>query len=208
MAAALALMPPVSPARKDIPVPDRTFIYSDVDSVVYIESDRGACSGTVIESPYTKEALVLTAAHCVMGVSYVGARFEEANGKYFWSKLTVVYVGEPGSRTDIALLRGDTHGADPIKLADKFPAFPVPGHFFGYAGSDTEMMMPCFLMDDLGPYGMVGLGEVRSGDSGGGVTGKNGRLIGVVWGGVRDDPFTMLIAPVDAVHAALKTLNK
>ncbi len=196
LAAAIGLVP----YRAGVEAPDRIFQNTQNPAVVYIESAVGACTGAVIG-----EDLVLTAAHCVEGVRVLGVRFEQ-DGGFVWSRFHVIYAGIPGSDHDIAILKGNTLGTAPMELAASLPTAPTACYFYGYAGTDSEMQMPCFVLENVGVLGSMGLGQSRPGDSGGPVVGSDGKIIGVVWGGLIADPNVFIIAPVDAVRLALERL--
>lgn len=194
----LLLVAVAGPLRMAKEIPHRVYIPTKNSAVVYLESTMGRCTGTVIA-----EDLVLTAAHCVTDGTDVSAMFDDGT----ITVLKVIYVGTPASAEDVALLQGNTYNAAPVKLAKETP-IPTACFMYGFAGTHTEMLMPCFLGEDLGPFGVAGIAETRKGDSGGPVFGHNGELIGVIWGAMPDNPYDLIIAPVASVHAALKAIGR
>lgn len=194
-----ALTPP--PLFQSRPIPDRTWTPSNRPEIVYIDLGFGACSGSIIG-----EGIVATAAHCTQGLSEVGVRFEGVDGQFIWRRFKVAYVGLPGSDHDVSILKGDTMGITPLELAEAMPQSPAACQFYGYAGTDTEMQMPCFVMENVNVMGWMGLGESRPGDSGGVVLGRDGKVIGIVWGGLVADPTVFIIAPVEAIRFALENI--
>lgn len=181
--------------------PIRVYINSQVDHVVYIETLTGRCTGSIIGKD-----LFLTAAHCIDEDGLAWAMFDDGS----FSELKAVYIGKPGSANDIALLKGDSKEAVPAVLANDTPV-PSSCFMFGFAGTKTEMMLPCFLGERLvvtgEDYGIAGIAETRKGDSGGPVFGLDGKLVGVIWGADPENPYDLIIAPVSSVHKALKTLK-
>jgi S1-C subfamily serine protease len=192
----LLIMPYTLPVEVARQPPDRTYMYSDIDHVVSIEMLQGRCSGTVIA-----KGLVATAAHCVAKNELVTVFAEEwAEGEVF----EAIFSGIPGGRWDVAILKGNTRDIVPAVLATSLDG-PQGCFFFGYAGTEIEMMMPCYLHSDVGPIGILGVGEARPGDSGGGVFGANGLMIGITWGSNMVDE--TVVVPIQELHTALKELK-
>lgn len=178
--------------------PERTYVNSPQMNVVLVLMEAGKCSGSVVGKD-----LVLTAAHCV---EKLGEEVQVVFENSVSEKFVTVYIGEPGSRNDVALLSGKTHGVKPLAVSEEPLDLPGSCMFYGYAGTKVQMLMPCFLIEDVGPMGIRGVAEAFPGDSGGPVIGRDGALIGVTWGGLSA---TMLyfVAPAESVLKAIRSLN-
>ena len=54
--------------------------------------------------------------------------------------------------------------------------------------------------------GLDGIWREQTWDSGGVVLGRDGKVIGIVWGGLVADPTIFIIAPVEAIKFALQNI--
>lgn len=170
----------------------RVTIERPIDPVIPLVTQDGnpACTGFVIG-----KNLIATAAHCVDSPLYIeiaGAGVE----------LEVLAAGEPGSATDVALLEGPTGSIKPLELGDL--ELPTACFFYGFAGGRQENLMPCFLYSQEVGGVIGGMGEVRPGDSGGPVLGRDGKVIAIIFAGSFMNSRQVYVAPVSALRELIK----
>jgi hypothetical protein len=142
--------------------------------VVKIKEDCGMCTGWV-----AAPGIIITAQHC-LGVNMT-AVFEGLPG-HPESQLTVERAGSYpiDEASDILILKGDTRGVTPFKLA-----IPSSGDLClaaGYGGIDNhEKVTACIYTGQKDPFCdlQLFLGDIDYGDSGGPILNRNEEVIGM-----------------------------
>jgi S1-C subfamily serine protease len=136
---------------------------------VALTDGMGTCSGVVIKPGY-----VLTAAHCPHKYGAMVTIAGEIE------PFDVVFSGTPGTATDFAILKGDTHGLRGIPYLKKTPSFPLPAYYISRR-SGHQALIPV-VVTRRGEAGLVMTSATLPGDSGAPLMTGDGDLIGVVWG--------------------------
>lgn len=136
----------------------------------------GVCTGWL-----AFDDIIVTAAHCIRG------DMDDIYFVEFWDHkidgFKLVYMGTPGTETDIAILVGDTRDIEPFEIALKKPGWMTYIYSLGYGPTPHQWTTDGLYIEKActktGCEHYLGLRAIP-GDSGGPVLNNEGKVFGII----------------------------